>query len=489
MKEIVREMLISHDSNETRVAVVEDGQLVELRVERPRRSAVGNVYMGVVTDVLPGMQAAFVDIGLDKNAYLYVDDLVVAGSNPRGRDITGLVKVGQSLMVQITKDAMGTKGARVTTDISLPGRFLVLMPKSTTVGVSRKLPDAERERLQGIIEPLIGDKGIGLIVRTVAQEATLRDIESDLEFLMRLWKRVDRLSNEALAPEIIYSEIDLALRMVRDVFTDSFKRLVVDDKSIYEKVVSFVKKSAPQLSKRVTLHKGETSLFDEYRLNDAIFTSINRTVTLPNGSYIMIDRTEALTVVDVNTGRFVGKKSLEETAFATNLEAADEIARQLRLRDIGGIIVVDFIDMEVAEHREAVLARMEEALARDRTKTRLGEFSKLGLLELTRKNQEEGLFGVLTERCPTCDGEGRVMSSDTVRISVERSLRALLANGKQPAYLIGIHPETYASLTQSGRNFEAALRGETGKHVRMMPDAALTAPTDVRVLISGKVGE
>lgn len=489
MKELVREMLVSHDSSETRVAVVEDGALVELRVERPRRSSVGNVYMGTVTDVLPGMQAAFVDIGLNKNAYLFVDDLVVDGRNPRGRDITGLVKVGQKLMVQVIKDPMGTKGARVTTDISLPGRFLVLMPKSETFGVSKKLPEDERERLQTIVGPLVDRSDMGLIARTVAREASARDLESDFEFLMRLWRRVERQSADALAPEIVYSEIDLALRMVRDVFTESFKRLVVDDKATYEKIVSFAKKSAPQLAKRIVMHKGDVPLFSAYGVDTASRTALSRTVTLPNGSYIVIDRTEALTVVDVNTGRYTGRRSLEETAFLTNLEAADEIARQLRLRDIGGIVVVDFIDMESSEHREAVIARMEQALQRDRTRTRVGEFSKFGLLEITRKNQEEGLFESLTDRCPHCDGEGRIMSDETVRISVERTLRSILASGKQQAYLIGLHPDTHEALTRSGRNFEAVLRGETGKNVRVVPDPSIDVPTDVKVLIEGRPGD
>ncbi len=427
MADVAREMLISHDSNETRVALLEDGELVELYIERPKRSVVGNVYLGKVTDVLPGMQAAFVDIGLEKNAFLYVDEVVAPEGveAPRRRDISQLLKVGQQVMVQVVKDPMGTKGARVTTEVTLPGRFLVLMPFADFVGVSKKLPEEERDRLHDIVARHV-PKGTGVIVRTVAQGVAERDLVNDLEFLLRLWKRVNHLTTEALAPEVLYTEMDLALRFVRDVFSDDFNRMTVDDKPTYEKVVSFLKKTSPQLVRRVQLYKDRTPLFEEFQLQETIDSALRRVVPLPSGGHLTIDKTEALTAIDVNTGKFVGRRSLEETIAKTNLEAADEVVRQLRLRDIGGIIIVDFIDMEQPANKQALQARLSTALERDRTKTRLSDISRLGLVEITRKNVTDGLYGVLTEPCACCGGEGRVVSKQTRRIAVERRMREIL---------------------------------------------------------------
>jgi ribonuclease G len=481
-------MLISHDMHETRVAVVEDRRLVELYIERPKRSVVGNVYLGKVRDVLPGMQAAFVDIGLEKNAFLYVDEIVspegVTGA-PR-RDIQQLLKPGQQLMVQVLKDPMGTKGARVTTEITLPGRFLVLMPFSPFVGVSRKLPEGERDRLAGIIEAIVPD-GVGVIVRTAATGASEKDLRGDMEFLMRLWRRVQAQSREGLAPEVVYTEIDLALRLVRDAFGESFRRLVVDDKRLYEKVTSFLRKSAPKLVKRVQMHKDKQSLFQAYELQADMESALLRDVPLPSGGRITIDIAEALTAIDVNTGSYVGRKNLEDTVLRTNLEAATEVVRQLRLRDIGGIIVIDFIDMEDPRNRQEVVARLTSALERDRTKTRVSEMSRLGLVEMTRKNVTDGLFGVLTESCPMCRGEGRVLSDTTKRIMVERSLRELLMTGRSSAYLIGLNPQTYALVSAPGNNTLTLLRSETGKQVSVIADPDV-GPVEVRVLIEGKAG-
>jgi len=481
-------MLISHDAHETRVAVLEDRSLVELYVERPKRSVVGNVYLGKVRDVLPGMQAAFVDIGLEKNAFLYVDEVVSPEDVPGAprRDIKTLLSPGQQLMVQVLKDPMGTKGARVTTEITLPGRFLVLMPFSPFVGLSRKLAPEERDRLSAVIEPLV-PKGVGVIVRTAATGAAEKDLEGDLEFLLRLWNRVRNQARDGLAPEVVYTEMDLALRLVRDAFGDDIRRMVVDDKRVHEKVTSFLRKTAPRLVKRVHLHKERGALFESYGLQGDIDAAVLRTVPLPSGGHITIDRTEALTAIDVNTGSYVGRKSLEDTVVRTNLEAATEVVRQLRLRDIGGIIVIDFIDMESPVNRQLVMTRLTQALERDRTKTRVSEMSRLGLVELTRKNVTDGLYGVLTEPCPTCRGEGRVLSDTTKRITVERRLRELLITGRSSAYLIGLNPGTYALISAPGRNTVAHLRADTGKQVNVIADPDV-APTEVRVLIEGKAG-
>lgn len=488
MAELEREMIISHDSSETRVGVLEDDRLVEFYIERAKRSVVGNVYMGRVKDVLPGMQAAFVDIGLEKNAFLYVDEVVAPEGiedMPR-REIQLLLKPGQQVMVQVLKDPMGTKGARVTTDVTLPGRFLVLMPFSDFVGISRKLPDDERERLHAVIEAA-APKGMGLIVRTAAAGATEKDLLADLEFLTRLWKRVQHQATEALPPEVIYTEMDLALRFVRDVFGEEFSRLLVDDKATFDKVVSFLKKTSPALVRRVQLFRERVPLFDYFGLNEQVDAVLERVVRLPSGGYIAIDHAEALTAIDVNTGSFTGRKNLEDTIVRTNVEAAEEVVRQLRLRDIGGIIVIDFIDMEDAFHRAEVFRKLNEALERDRTKTRVMEISRLGLVEMTRKNVTDGLYNVLTDACPTCRGQGRVLSEATRRIMVERRMREILLGGRSAAYLFGVHPETYAIINQPGRNVVAALRAETKRQVAMVADADC-GPAEVRVLIEGKAG-
>ncbi|HEX9093543.1 MAG TPA: Rne/Rng family ribonuclease [Coriobacteriia bacterium] len=488
MTDIAREMLISHDPSETRVAVLEDGKLVEYYIERAKRSVVGNVYLGRVRDVLPGMQAAFVDIGLEKNAFLYVDEVV----SPEGvedvprRDIQAMLKSGQQIMVQVLKDPMGTKGARVTTDITLPGRFLVFMPYSEFIGISRKLEDDERERLHAIVEPN-APKGAGLIVRTAAAGASEKDLLSDLEFLQRLWKRVQHQALEALPPEVIYTEMDLALRFVRDVFSDDFRRLLTDDRVVFEKVASFLKKTSPNLVRKVQLYRERVSLYDYFGLNDQVASLLERSVRLPSGGYIAIDQTEALTAIDVNTGKYTGRKSLAETILRTNVEAVDEVVRQLRLRDIGGIIVIDFIDMEDPVHRAEVFARLNKALERDRTKTRVMEISRLGLVEMTRKNVTDGLTEVLTDACPTCHGAGRVLSESTRRIVAERRMREILRMGKSAAYLFGLHPETFAIVNAPGQNVVASLRAETRKQVAIAADPDC-GPGEVRVLIEGRAG-
>jgi len=488
MGEVVREMLISHDSHETRVAFVEDSRLVELYIERAKKSVVGNVYLGKVHDVLPGMQAAFVDIGLEKNAFLCVDEVISQGEplDAAQRHIQQLLRPGQQLLVQVLKDPMGTKGARITTEITLPGRFVVLMPFSQFVGVSRKLSDDERDRLHAIMAPLVPE-GVGAIARTAAVGVAEQELVADIEFLTRLWKRVERQSREALAPEIVYSEMDLALRMVRDAFSNDVHRLVLDDKRLYEKVVSFLKRTSPKLVRRVTLHKERKALFDEYGLYPQIGAALERKVSLPSGGYISIDKTEALTAVDVNTSSYVGKRNLEDTIFRANLEAAEEVARQLRLRDIGGIIVIDFIDMEQPAHRTQVSERLQRTLERDRTKTRVMEMSKLGLIEMTRKNVTEGLRETLMTPCPACHGEGMVLSDTTRRVSVEGRMREILVSGRSSAYLFGLEPSTYGLFSAPGNNRMAVLRAETGKHVTIIPDVDC-AGGEVRVLMEGRHG-
>lgn len=488
MAEIVMDMLVSHDTGETRVAILEDHQVVEAYVERPKRSVAGNVYLGRVRDVLPGMQAAFVDIGLEKNAFLYVDEVVT----PEGiegvprRPIQSLLKPGQQIVVQVAKDPMGTKGARVTTDVALPGRFLVLMPFSEFLGASKKLDEDERERLTSVLGRIRPD-GVGIIARTAAASVPEKDLCADVDFLMRLWKRVQGLSREGVAPEVLYTEMDLALRLVRDIFGEGFRRLVIDHRETHDKVVSFLRKTSPHLVRRVALHKDGVPLFEHYGVEPHLERAIQRVVPLPSGGHIAIDRTEALTAIDVNTGSFTGRHDLEDTALRTNLEAATEVVRQLRLRDIGGIIVIDFIDLDHAANRAEVMSRLLKALERDRTKTRVTEMTRLGMVEMTRKNVTEGLYGILTEPCPHCAGEGRVLSDVTKRLQVERRMRHILSAGKSAAYLLGVAPDTYELVMAPGNNAVARLRAESGKQVSVVPERSC-GPIEVRVLIEGRAG-
>ncbi|HZL03870.1 MAG TPA: ribonuclease E/G, partial [Coriobacteriia bacterium] len=327
----------------------------------------------------------------------------------------------------------------------------------------------------------------GVIVRTAAAGASAKELESDLEFLVRLWKRVQIQSRSGLAPEVVYTEIDLALRMARDVFGPEFKRLVIDDPKLYDKVLSFLKKTSPDLIRHVYQHKDRVPLFEAHGVLPQAEKALVRTVPLQSGGHLTVDKTEALTAIDVNTGSYVGRRNLEETVVKTNLEAADEAVRQLRLRDIGGIIIIDFIDMEDAANRALVQRRLASALERDRTKTRMGEMTRFGLVEITRKNVTDGLYGVLTERCPTCGGEGRVLSDATRRISAERRMREVLTTGRSSAYVFGLHPETYALVTAPGTNAVAILRAETGKDVTILADPDC-GPTDVKVIVEGHSG-
>ncbi|MCL2438649.1 MAG: Rne/Rng family ribonuclease [Coriobacteriia bacterium] len=482
---ITREMLISQDHSEVRVAICENKQLVELYIERAKRSVVGNIYLGKITDVLPGMQAAFVDIGLEKNAYLYVDDLRIDGAPITGkRQISSYLQVGQSVMVQVVKDAMGTKGARVTMELSIPGRFLVSMPFSSRRAVSKKISSQHREHLLEMMNEHLPE-GVGAIARTAAKDATPEDILSDIEFLTRVWNRVKRQSNEVIAPDILYTEIDLAMRCVRDIFSAEYSSLTIDNKQIYDKVVGFMKRSAPELIKRVNLYRSKgDQLFNRYGIEDAIALSLKREVPLPSGGSIVIDKTEALITIDVNTGSYIGRNTLEETLLKTNLEAAGEAIRQLRLRDLGGIIIIDFIDMEKNDSKERLLETLRELLARDRTRTKLVGLDSLGLVEITRKNTSDGLFQLISEVCPHCEGEGRRLSPLTRKIEIDRRLRNYVTHSKQQSFLFALNEESHEIVTAAGVNLTAGIKADTGKEVRLIPDPALGL-IDFECLIEG----
>ena len=403
-----KQMLIRRTPHQTQIVVMEGALLVEHYVARSdRKSLAGNVYLGKVRNVLPGMEAAFVDFGEAKNGVLYAGDVQVdpRGNGGRHPRIEKALKVGDEVLVQVSKDAMGTKGARLTNQVSLPGRYLVLAPDSEIRGISRRLPDTERERLRRLVGEL-GPQGFGVIVRTAAEQASEEELRADVERLRQVWEDICAKKAEGGAPRLLYEEPDLVTRVVREHFTGDFRRLMIDDPAVCGAVVDYLEATDPDLVPRVHEYRDEIPLFERFHVQDQLRKALDRKVWLPSGGHIVVDRTEALTVIDVNTGRFVGHTNLEETVLQNNLEAAEEIAHQLRLRDIGGIIVIDFIDMEVSKNREAVLQRLRESLARDKTRTQVFDVSHLGLVEMTRKNVSAGLLESFSRVCEQCGGRG-----------------------------------------------------------------------------------
>jgi len=404
-----KEIVVASYHEETRVAVLEDGVLKEIFVSHEgRRSIVGDIYKGRVQNVLPGMEAAFVDIGHNRNALLYVGNIFVEGPRQRDRqDITKILKPGQEVTAQVTKDPMGSKGARLTTYISLAGRYLVLLPQMSTVGISHKLAEEERARLRKAVEE-VRPKDIGIIVRTAAKDAEAAELRKSLTYLNKVWRQVHRAAEKKRAPAILYQEQELELKVVRDIMDASYDRILVDSHQSFRRIKHYLKLVAPVLAERVVRYADEKPVFEALDISRQIRDALRRDVPLPSGGSIVIDSTEALTAIDVNTGKFVGNKSLEETILRTNIEAVTEVVRQLRLRDIGGIIVIDFIDMEEAKNRRAVLKALNKELEKDRTKTYVVELTKLGLVEMTRKNVSEGLIEAFGETCPACHGRGIV---------------------------------------------------------------------------------
>jgi ribonuclease E len=425
-------MVVQSQPNATQIAVLEGRSLIEHYVSRradDSNQIDGNIYLGRVQNVLPGMEAAFIDIGTPKNAVLYRGDVRydkddLDGSAPaegtppptRGR-LTGvakdariehLLKTGQSVLCQVTKNPIGTKGARLTQEVSLPGRFVVLIPGSDTYGISKRLPDDERKRLRRILDE-VRPEGHGLIVRTAAEGATADELKRDVARLSQQWDRIDSMAKSSRAPALLYREPDMAVRVIREEFNKEYRGVVIDDQALFAEVRDYVASISPELADRVEW-AGESDdplpVFERYHVHEQIHKALDRKVWLPSGGSLIIERTEALTVIDVNTGKNVGTSNLEETVFRNNLEAADEIARQLRLRDIGGIIVIDFIDMEISANRAEVIKTFRSALARDKTRTQVFDISELGLVEMTRKRISEGLVESFSETCPTCGGRG-----------------------------------------------------------------------------------
>jgi len=454
---------------EQRVAVLEDDKVAEVYLERPeRRSIAGNIYLGTVDNVLPGMEAAFIEIGLEKNGFLYVDEIVTPELEGKrhGRKIQDLISRGEKIMVQAVKDPMKTKGARLTTEISLPGRFVVFVPNGEGQGVSRRLDDEERQRLKDVMKRLAPKEG-GVIVRTAAEGASAEDIERDLVFLQKLWKSIKQRAEDAPPPSLIYQEAELPLRVTRDLFTEDFERALVDNDRAYKRITGYLKKTSPHMVERVVRYKEKQALLDAFGVEAEIRSTLQRRVDLPSGGYLVFDYAEAFTVIDVNTGRFVGSRSrssggrLEDTITKNNLEAVKEVVRQLRLRDIGGIIVIDFIDMANPKNRATVEEALRTELERDRTKTYVVEISPLGLVEMTRQNVTDGPREVMTKKCPTCGGDGIVISEGTAALDVERRLRALATGSRSQAYRVELAANVASLLVGPGAERLIELEGQT----------------------------
>ena len=515
------EILISRSIGETRVARLENGELTEFLVERENvKSLLGGIYKGRVARVLPGMQAAFIELGLAKTGFLYVD-LVVDPNAKRepeieevvldpedtasqdhsleeghdagmeeepthavvherrkspSRPIQELLREGQEILVQITKEPMGTKGPRLTGYVSLPGRYLVYLPDSNTVGVSRRIEDAgERGRLKEIVERIRPPKG-GVIVRTVAEDATEKNLKDDLEYILKVWSNLKRAFEKQKTIGLLWQDFDLALRIVRDRVTDDVEKILVDDPDLFKQMTKFIQLFSSKLKKRLELFTGNLPLFETFGVETEVNRAIARKVWLKSGGYILIDETEALTSIDVNTGRFVGKRNLEETLLLTNLEALKEIAYQIRLRNLGGIIVVDFIDMERPEHRDQVFVSFTEELKKDPVKTQVYPISALGLIELTRKRTRESLSKTLTGPCPICDGWGQVESKETFAYRLFRACEkeAKLAAPGQ-TLVVYLPPDLATFITESLKGYLEDLEKRISRSLAIRVDEHLSA--------------
>ena len=468
----MKKILIGADPYETRVAIVEDSQVVESYIERAeRRSLLGNVYLGRVDNVLPGMEAAFVDVGLEKNGFLYVDEIVLPELDDKARRqkrIQELIRPRQELLVQVVKDPMGTKGARLTMELSFAGRFLVYAPEGTGYGVSKRLDEEERERLRELVKKLSPRDGGGLIVRTAARNAQLPELERDLRLLEELWDRIRASAKQGGAPRLVHQEVDLALEMVRDDLRIDVDEVITDDEPTYERIREYVEQHSPEMVDRVRLHNAAAPLLRRYEVERAIESTLHRRVDLPSGGYLLFDYAEAFTIIDVNTGRFVGKSRLEDTILANNLEAAREVVRQLRLRDIGGIIVIDFIDMATKKNRDAVIACLQDELKKDRSKVYLVSISPLGLVEMTRQNVTDGVREILSAKCPTCHGEGIVLSDESLAVDNLRTLRRHARLSTSEAFLIELDPRVAARMIGAGGRRLAELEESTGKHFSLV---------------------
>ncbi|MGZ5475631.1 MAG: Rne/Rng family ribonuclease [Thermoanaerobaculia bacterium] len=487
-----REIVINATQHESRIAVLDEGQVVELWIERTRhRTVVGNIYKGRVTKVLPGMQSAFVDLGLERDAFLYVsdvledleefdsettDDLQIEDVNQNHRpeaSISDLLREGQEIVVQVSKDTIAGKGARITSHVTLPGRFLVYMPTVNHIGISRRIEDEnERARLKEMLERIRPQGTGGFIVRTAGEQRAEEEFRADLKYLTDLWEHTRRRAEKASAPAAIHHDLDLVLRTIRDVLSPEFKTVWVDSVDEYQRIVEFLDQIQPQLVSRVRLYRRDEPIFDEFGIEPEIAKALKSKVWLKSGGYIVINQTEALVAIDVNTGKYVGKKNLEETVFRTNLEAAKEIVRQIRLRDLGGIIVLDFIDMEDPSNRANLFESLEEEIRKDRSKTKILQISEFGLIEMTRKRVRQSLERSLTQACPYCGGSGRIKSNTTVALEIWRELMKARDLHEGQDVIVRVNPIVYGTLQTGDPIFEEVERN-LGVHLVFKPDDSL----------------
>lgn len=492
------DILVNVTREEIRVGLLEGGQVVEFYVERKRdASLVGNIYKGKVVKILPGMQSAFVDIGLEKAAFLYVADIMtdiedyasfleeeyknnalehsVEIVSKRGRQdlpIEEILHEGQDMLVQVSKDPIGSKGARVTSYVTFPGRYLVLMPNVEHIGISRRISDeTERTRLRGIVEN-IRPKGYGLIIRTASDGCTEEELKKDLEFLILLWENIQKKRDRVAAPSLLYSDLDLAFRSVRDLMSHDVERLIIDGEDEYERIRDFVKTYFSKLLSKIELYTDDEPMFEAFGVELDISRALGRRVWLKSGGYIVIDQTEAMTVIDVNTGKFVGKEDLEDTILKTNLEAVKEIAYQIRLRNLGGIIIVDFIDMEKIENREKVFNAFQDAMKKDRAKNTILHISELGLIQMTRKRVRESLGRVLSESCPYCEGKGFVKSSRTLCYEIFRKITKMAHHGGEKI-IVTAHPSVAELLSDDERAGLEDIENRYGVKIIVREDSKL----------------
>ncbi|GMV99055.1 MAG: ribonuclease E [Candidatus Hydrogenedentota bacterium] len=479
----MKEFVVNVNTLETRIALMEDKRLGELLIERHEsRSIVGNIYKGRVDNIVPGIQAAFVDIGFEKNGFLYVSDIaglegtgdfvfeegMAKRAKPkRGKhpDIDSLLKKNQSIMVQVAKDTLGTKGVRLTNYCTLPGRYVVLMPTIKHIGVSRKIESqAERDRLRKILQE-VRPEGMGLILRTAGEGKKKADFESDVKYLTKVWSKIRNKMDNMKAPCLLHEDLGPILRVIRDMFTADIDRLTIDNETEYGRILSFLDNFAPALKKRVKLYDNSRPIFEKMGIETEIEKALHRKVNLPSGGSICIDQTEALIAIDVNTGRFTGSKQLEDTVFHTNLEAAEEIARQVRLRDLGGIIVIDFIDMRMEKNKRQLLKKLQECLKADRAKITISEISELGMIEMTRKRVKSNLVKSLSQPCPYCDGSGMVRSVTTMTFDILRRVQSLFCSNKERRIILQVHPDVARRLRTENKVLLDALAKEFDREI------------------------
>jgi len=483
-----QEIFINSTPQESRIAIIEDGLLAEFLIERKEEMGIaGNIYKGKVSRVLPGMQAAFVDIGMEKAAFLHASDFSSVPEDVQlitspGEDVEveavpkrvphhrlpleKQLSRDEAILVQVAKDPLGTKGARVTSHISLPGRYMVFMPGTKHIGISRRIEsEEERTRLKEIAESVLTKHG-GFILRTASEGRSKREIQRDLRFLTILWRRLQKKAEKAAAPSLIHHDLDLIARTIRDFFTADTEQVVIDSAKDHRRIMDFVRQFMPRLKPKIVLYSGAEPLFDRHGIEEKIAKVLDRRVWLRSGGYIIIERTEALTAIDVNTGRFVGKRNQEETIVRTNLEAAQEVVRQLRLRNVGGIIIIDFIDMEKESNRKKVYDALRDALKKDKARTNILKISELGLVEMTRQRTRESLENQLLSPCPHCDGRGRIKSAVTVAYDLLRAIKkqqANLENGKN--ILVRLHPDVANFLYDEKNNSLENLEREINRRI------------------------